>query len=289
MPWLDDVFPPEDSLDLLERRGRKNNAEINIAVLKLPSLSNFSDLDPLEAESTVQLQWLEPGQTLGPVDAVIVPGSKQTLRDLAALRQAGLDTALAAYSQAGGLIFGLCGGLQMLGRWLEDPDGLEGAQEGPRRPGLVQGLGLLPLSTRFIGSKALRQRQVDSLWPPGPPLSLEGFELHHGTTTVELEPQSGGTGESSQPPGPMTTDPRLGWWQPVGDQGGMVAGTYLHGVFENGPWRRRWLNLLRQRRGLAPLNPHAPHHRHQRDSLLDRLSEEFSKEINLEPLLRHDP
>jgi adenosylcobyric acid synthase len=289
MPWLDDIFPPEDSLDLLERRGRKNNAQINIAVLKLPSLSNFSDLDPLEAESTVQLQWLEPGQTLGPVDAVIVPGSKQTLRDLAALRQAGLDTALAAYSQAGGLIFGLCGGLQMLGRWLEDPDGLEGAQEGPRRPGRAQGLGLLPLSTRFIGSKALRQRQVDSLWPPGPPLSLEGFELHHGTTTVELEPQSGGTGESSQPPGPMTTDPRLGWWQPVGDQGGMVAGTYLHGVFENGPWRRRWLNLLRQRRGLAPLNPHAPHHRHQRDSLLDRLSEEFSKEINLEPLLRHDP
>jgi adenosylcobyric acid synthase len=86
----------------------------------------------------------------------------------------------------------------------------------------------------------------------------------------------------------MTTDPRLGWWQPVGDRGGIVAGTYLHGVFENGPWRRRWLNLLRQRRGLAPLSPHAPHHRHQRDSLLERLSAEFTKEINLEPLLRQD-
>ena len=70
--------------------------------------------------------------------------------------------------------------------------------------------------------------------------------------------------------------------------GGIVAGTYLHGVFENGPWRRRWLNLLRQRRGLAPLSPHAPHHRHQRDSLLERLSAEFTKEINLEPLLRQD-
>lgn len=88
-------------MDLLERRGRKNNAEIKIAVLKLPSLSNFSDLDPLEAESTVQLQWLEMGHTLGPVDAVIVPGSKQTLRDLAALRQADLNTTLGDYSQAG--------------------------------------------------------------------------------------------------------------------------------------------------------------------------------------------
>ena len=86
----------------------------------------------------------------------------------------------------------------------------------------------------------------------------------------------------------MTTDPSLGWWQPVGDRGGIVAGTYLHGVFENGPWRRRWLNLLRQRRGLAPLSPHAPHHRHQRDSLLGRLSAEFTNEINLEPLLRQD-
>ena len=169
MPWLDDVFPPEDSLDLLERRGRKNNADIKIAVLKLPSLSNFSDLDPLEAENTVQLQWLEAGQTLGPVDAVIVPGSKQTLRDLAALRLAGLDTALASYSQAGGLIFGLCGGLQMLGRWLDDPGGLEGGLAGHRRPVRAAGLGLLPLATRFSSNKELRQRQVDSLWPPGPP------------------------------------------------------------------------------------------------------------------------
>ena len=86
MPWLDELFPPEDSLDLLERRGRKRGAEIEIAVLKLPSLSNFSDLDPLEAEASVQLRWLAPGEQLGQPDALIVPGSKQTLRDLAALR-----------------------------------------------------------------------------------------------------------------------------------------------------------------------------------------------------------
>ena len=85
MPWLDELFPPEDSLDLLERRGRKRGAELEIAVLRLPSLSNFSDLDPLEAEPTVQLRWVAPGEELGQPDAVVVPGSKQTLRDLAAL------------------------------------------------------------------------------------------------------------------------------------------------------------------------------------------------------------
>ncbi|MED5164626.1 MAG: cobyric acid synthase, partial [Cyanobacteriota bacterium] len=87
MPWLEELFPPEDSLDLLERRGKKNDAEIEIAVLKLPSLSNFSDLDPLEAEPTVQLRWVEPGTFLGTPDAVIIPGSKQTLRDLNSLNR----------------------------------------------------------------------------------------------------------------------------------------------------------------------------------------------------------
>ena len=102
MPWLDELFPPEDSLDLLERRGRKRGAELDIAVLKLPSLSNFSDLDPLEAEPTVQLNWIAPGEALGRPDAVVVPGSKQTLRDLGALQSSGLGGQLSAYAQQGG-------------------------------------------------------------------------------------------------------------------------------------------------------------------------------------------
>lgn len=94
MPWLDELFPPEDSLDLLERRGRKRGAELEIAVLKLPSLSNFSDLDPLEAEPTVQLRWVAPGEPLGTPDAVVIPGSKQTLRDLGRLHSSGLGSAV---------------------------------------------------------------------------------------------------------------------------------------------------------------------------------------------------
>jgi adenosylcobyric acid synthase len=275
MPWLAELFPPEDSLDLLERRGRKSGAELEIVVLRLPSLSNFSDLDPLEAEPSVQLRWLQPGEDLGQPDAVIVPGSKQTLRDLAELRRSGTAAALLSYAAAGGQLFGICGGMQMLGAELFDPLGLEGEvseADAPRRSAAGQpGLGLLPLRTRFGAGKTTAQRRVMSLWPPGPSLELEGFELHHGHTEAEASPLSG--------------DTDLGWWQPCGARGGLVAGTYLHGVFDNGPWRRRWLNLLRHRRGLGPLSEDQPHHQRQREALLERLALAFEEHVDLGPLL----
>jgi adenosylcobyric acid synthase len=270
MPWLEELFPPEDSLDLLERRGRKGTgAAITVAVLRLPSLSNFSDLDPLEAEPSVQLRWIQPGEELGQPDAVILPGSKQTLRDLAALHQSGLGDALRRYVAAGGQIFGVCGGLQMLGRSLADPAGLEGG-----RQHAMAGLGLLPLQTVFAGTKTLRRTRTQALWPAGPgsDLHLEGFELHHGRSDC--------TAPS------LCRERGLGWWQPWGDQGGLVAGTYLHGVFDNGPWRRRWLNGLRSKRGLAPLSEAQPHHHQQRQDLLDRLAAAFEQHVDLEPLLQ---
>jgi adenosylcobyric acid synthase len=275
MPWLDELFPPEDSLDLLERRGRKRGAELEIAVLRLPSLSNFSDLDPLEAEPSVQLRWLQPGEELGAPDAVVVPGSKQSLRDLAALETSGLGTALRTYVADGGQVFGICGGLQLLGRELSDPEGLEGDA------GSRAGLNLLPLRTVFGQAKALRQRRSPALWPHSgggapeleQPLELEGFELHRGLSTV-LEPCQ-----------TLCADPGLGWVMAYGERGGLVAGTYLHGVFENGPWRRRWLNQLRRRRQLPALSEAQPQHSRQREALLDRLADAFAHHVNLEPLL----
>jgi adenosylcobyric acid synthase len=271
MPWLDELFPPEDSLDLLERRGRKRGAELEIAVLKLPSLSNFSDLDPLEAEPTVQLRWVAPGEELGQPDAVVLPGSKQTLRDLKALQSSGLAEQLRRYGASGGAVLGICGGLQMLGRELSDPEGLEGDSHGWAS---ATGLNLLPLRSVFGGRKALRQRSSQALWPAATPASaeadpamIEGFELHRGSTTA-LEPCQ-----------PLCTDAGLGWVQ------GSVAGTYLHGVFESGPWRRRWLNQLRIRKGLPVLSEQQPHHNRQRDALLDRLADAFEAHVNLEPLL----
>jgi adenosylcobyric acid synthase len=275
MPWLDELFPPEDSLDLLERRGSKAHAELEIAVLRLPALSNFSDLDPLEAEPSVRLRWLRPGDPLGQPDAVILPGSKQTLADLAALRRAGLDHELRQFVAAGGQVFGVCGGLQLLGRELWDPHAREGGGSDP-----VPGLDLLPLRTVFTESKALQQRSSQALWagaalPAGAcPLELAGFELHRGHS----EP----TGDTAQP---LAQDGELGWWCRLGDAGGQVAGTYLHGVFENGPWRRRWLNQLRQRRNLPGLPADPPHHGQQREALLNRLADAFEAHVRLGPLL----
>ena len=100
--WLNELFPPEDSLDLLERKPTRGATDLEIAVLRLPSLSNFSDLDPLEAEASLKLRWIQPGEPLGQPDAVILPGSKQTLRDLEALNSSGLADQLRAYAQAGG-------------------------------------------------------------------------------------------------------------------------------------------------------------------------------------------
>jgi adenosylcobyric acid synthase len=282
MPWLEELFPPEDSLDLLERRGRKSGAELEIAVLRLPSISNFSDLDPLEAEPSVRLRWLRPGEPLGSPDAVILPGSKQTLGDLAALRRAGLEDELRRYLAGGGHVFGLCGGLQLLGRELLDPEGLEGSADGDSAGAAsagVRGLGLLPLRTVFGGGKALRQRRSRALWPQGGDgiagaqggeLELGGFELHRGRTTV-LAPA----------PRDLAGDAGLGWWQEIGGDGGVVAGTYLHGVFESGPWLRHWLNRLRRRRGLPPLSLDQPHHSRQRDQLLERLADAFEAHVNL--------
>ncbi|MFZ0408578.1 MAG: cobyric acid synthase [Cyanobium sp.] len=306
MPWLEELFPPEDSLDLLERRGRKQGAELTIAVLRLPSMSNFSDLDPLEAEPTVQLRWLKPGEELGRPDAVILPGSKQTRRDLAALQAEGLDEQLRTYVAAGGHVFGLCGGLQMLGASLQDPQGLEGRQQddrdGNRLAGLdpesgelnvcdlqSRGLGLLPLETLYAGNKTLRQCRAQALWPAGAALELEGFELHHGVSRLVRSGSAGHDPSSGSLPQadaqPFSSQEGLGWWRRSGVQGGLVAGTYLHAVFENGPWRRRWLNQLRQRRDLPPLSENQPHHARQREALLDRLADALEQYVDLGPLL----
>lgn len=273
MPWLDELFPPEDSLDLLQRTGKKDGAQIEIAVLKLPSLSNFSDLDPLETEPTVQLRWVEPGDFLGQPDAVVIPGSKQTLRDLAYLHRSGLGLQVQSFAKSGGHVFGVCGGMQMLGCSLIDPQGLEGLTSQNATDNLA-GLNLLPLHTVFEQDKALRQREVISNWPDT--TKVIGFELHHGISQP--------INDDDKTLQPIANDPSLGWVKKHEDLGN-VAGTYLHGIFDNGSWRRHWLNMLRQRKKLTPLPITYPHHGEQKEQLLDRLADAFEQHVDISPLL----
>ncbi len=272
MPWLNEVFPPEDSLDLLERKGQKYNAEIHIAVIKLPSLSNFSDLDPLEAEKSVKLIWVKPGDQLGSPDAVIIPGSKQTIRDLNILHSTGLGMQIKNYANQGGNIFGICGGLQMLGRKLEDPHFLEGSYKSNNKE--VLGLNLIPIKTIFSKEKVLINREVKFYWPASN--KVNGFELHHGhSKLINLDDQY--TKE-------IAAIPSIGW---VTNKrtGFNVAGTYLHGIFENGSWRRQWLNNLREKKRIPALITNVPNHFENRDKILDLLADEFVKNIKLERVI----
>ena len=274
MPWIKEVFPPEDSLDLLERRVHKANADIQIAVIKLPSLSNFSDLDPLEAEPSVQLMWIEPGDLLGQPDAVIIPGSKQTLKDLGALNKSNLGHQIQDFGKAGGNIFGICGGMQILGKSLDDPSGLE-SNEVKKASRYVLGLNLLPIHTVFQSKKSLRKKRVTTSWPELTPLT--GFELHHGKSQIL---------ETNKEIIPLVQgEPNLGWIVKNKNQS-KIIGTYLHGIFENGRWRRLWLNQIRSQKGLNHLGLNVPNHQERKEDLINLLTDKFEQHVDISALLK---
>lgn len=270
IPWDPMNLPAEDSLDLLDKRSIKETRETQITVLRLPRISNFTDFDPLESESTVSLKYLDLNDHLGYPDAVILPGSKTTVEDLKNLHQSGMAEQLQAYSQAGGILFGICGGFQMLGAKVSDPEQIEGKET------VSKGLNLLPQETVIIADKIARQRQVISHYPQKG-LPILGYEIHQGFTRLR-DPHDNWIAQNYYP---LFDDPSLG----IVDQSLSIWGCYLHGVFDNGPWRRTWLNYLRQRRGLSSLPTGIANYREQREASLDALANLVEKHLDLTPLL----
>ncbi|MBW4541149.1 MAG: cobyric acid synthase CobQ [Myxacorys chilensis ATA2-1-KO14] len=265
IPWLDQSFPAEDSLSLLDR-GINAKGDLTIGVVRLPRISNFTDFDPLEAESSVNVKYLHPKQSLGHPDAVILPGSKTTIADLILLHKTGMAEEIQNYVAAGGTVLGICGGYQMLGKILADPEGIEGHE------GRYRGLGLLPLKTVIAGQKVARQRSVTSHFPQEG-LPVAGYEIHQGRTRL-LEEDGGGIQA-------LFDDANLG----VVDESHSVWGTYLHGIFDNGPWRRAWLNRLRQQRGLRSLPTGVANYREQRELMLDQLADAIAPHLDLKAVM----
>jgi adenosylcobyric acid synthase len=280
IPWNDCIFPAEDSLDLIERNYNKPKQELEIAIVRLPKISNFTDFDPLEAESSIALRYIKPNQALGHPDAVIIPGSKTTIADLLAIQKSGMADRLKEYAASGGTILGICGGFQMLGTKVGDPDGLEG------EAGEFNGLNLLPLSTVISSNKIARQRQVMSQHPQVG-LPVIGYEIHQGRSRLS----NINNNTSSDPRSkekfikedfqPIFDDPNLG----MVNQSRSIWGCYLHGIFDNGAWRRSWLNELRKQRGLSSLPTGVPNYREQREALLDSLADIIDNNLNLSPIL----
>lgn len=226
LPWFDAAhrLPAEDAQGLAS--GPDRQGALRIVCLQFPRIANFDDLDPLAAEPGVQLQMLRPGQPI-PAEAalVILPGSKSTRADLAALCAEGWDIDLRAHHRRGGRILGICGGYQMLGREIHDPDGIEGP------PGSVPGLGFLDLSTTMRADKRLTRTQARHL---ATGQEVSGYEIHIGETSgpdrARPFAEVGGQGE-----GAVSAD-------------GRVQGSYLHGLFSADAFRAAYLAGL----GAAP-------------------------------------
>ncbi|MEM9550956.1 MAG: cobyric acid synthase, partial [Pseudomonadota bacterium] len=172
VPWFQDAWrlPAEDMLDLSGRKG----GICKVAVPAFPRTANFDDLDPLSAEPDVTVEIVRPGRPLpGDADLVLIPGSKSTMSDLAAFRAEGWDIDLHAHIRRGGHVLGICGGYQMLGQQIDDPDGVDGT------PGQVEGLGHLDVTTRMAPQKRLALSQAKTV-PDG--LPVKGYEIHMGAT-----------------------------------------------------------------------------------------------------------
>jgi adenosylcobyric acid synthase len=273
LPWLKEIFPPEDSLDLLERKQINQSSEIEIAIIKLPRISNFSDLDPFFSDSTVQIRWIEPGHNIGSPDILIIPGSKQTIKDLESLNKTGLSNQIKDYAKKGGNIFGICGGLQMLGKSLEDPYRKESSNEKSTFTNI--GMDLLPIKTTFGNIKQTSQREERVLWPKSQ--NLKGFEMHYGKSDLINNKNSDVIS--------LFKKSSLGWLIEKEDKS-FIGGTYLHGIFENDEWRNQLINKIRQKKGLNKLNTKKENSRDRREKLLDLLTDAFEENIKIDDLIK---
>jgi len=249
-------LPAEDALALDGNRPAKKGARIKIAVPILPHIANFDDLDPLDAERSVDLVRVRPGESLpGDADLVILPGSKATVAGLAALRDAGFDIDIAAHYRRGGMVLGLCGGYQMLGRAIHDPQGIEGPA------GTAKGLALLEVETTLTGEKRLEQVAGTSF--DGIPFS--GYEMHMGETegadcARPFARLANGTSE-----GAMSRD-------------GRVIGTYLHGLFADDRQRAAWLKRFGSEAAIA--------YDAIIEETLDKLAAHLEAHVDVERLLK---
>ncbi|MDA8146962.1 MAG: cobyric acid synthase [Thermaerobacter sp.] len=234
VPYRRDLdLPQEDSLglDLLPRRGA-----VTVAVPRLPHMANFTDLDPLGREG-VGVVLAERPEELAAADLVLLPGSKNTVADLRFLCETGLAEGIRRARERGAFVLGICGGYQMLGARLSDPEGVEDA------PGDTAGLGLLDVTTRFLPGKRTRPSLArvvgeGELLAPLRGSEVAGYEIHLGRTSME-----GGTRPAFEAAGEA-----LG----AESADGRVVGTYLHGLLEDRAFRRRLVEVLYRRRGLVP-------------------------------------
>ena len=244
LPWLPDVWlDSEDALDVPGRRAAGGGG-LSVAVVRFPRISNFTDVDALAVEPTTSVFFTADPADVRDADLVVLPGSRATLADLAWLRSTGLADAVTARAAAGRPVIGICGGYQMLGERIEDPAGVEGG-------GSADGLGLLPVATRFAAEKTLAR--------PGP----TSYEIHHGVAVV--------TGDAEEFPG--------------GCRVGATWGTIWHGLLDGDARRHAFLTDVAALTG-RPTPDGTTSFAAQREARLDRLADAVEEQLDTAAILR---
>ena len=243
--YRDIHIPEEDSVALDDAPAARSQAVLDVAVIQLPHISNFDDFDPLARHSGVELRYVDSTAQLGRPDLVILPGTKTTIPDLAWMNEQGLSQAVKELHAGGAAVVGVCGGYQMLGTKVSDPEHIESSITE------LDGLGLLNLTTVFEGSKEThringRVVAATGLLAGASGMPVSGYEIHMGRTV----------GEGSSPPFRIEDRgdvPVTGAGDLDGalDASGSVMGTYIHGLFHNGELRTAMLNELARRKGVS--------------------------------------
>ncbi|MGB9660562.1 MAG: cobyric acid synthase [Moorellaceae bacterium] len=280
IPYLKDVgLPEEDSVVLEQRQFRSAGPdELDIAVVHLPRISNFTDFDALEREPGVNVRYVDLTGPMGQPDLLILPGSKNTIADLLYLRRYGRDQEIKNLAAQGVPIIGICGGFQMLGQALRDPLGVES------EVAEVEGLGLLPVVTTFLPQKSTYLVEAETAGPHTflglpPQERVHGYEIHMGVTE-----RRGNT-----PPafylrrrGETQVELEDGAVSPDGN----ILGTYLHGLFDNDNWRGLLLRELRRRKGLKASGASRLNYIADRERRLDELARVVAANLDLQRLMQ---
>lgn len=285
------------------------NALLDIAVVRLPHISNFTDLAALAALPEVRVRYVNHAEELGHPDLVVLPGTKATLGDLAWMGEHGLDAALRQHAVAGGLVLGICGGYQMLGLEIHDPLGVEGG-------GRQEGLGLLPVRTTFTQEKTLCSSVGATLQLAGPfadlsNLDVAGYQIHMGQTTLEggmpfclltdVNDAAGNTAQAYTCVGIDDTAydqrgctrcngrPSGDAAQPAYEDGcvaGAVMGTYLHGLFDSVPFTQALIDMLLARKGMSDARINAQDRATRREQQLDALADTLRASLDMDLVYR---
>ena len=265
LPMSDIDIDEEDSVSLSRKPRRKDiQKDLDVAVIDLNKISNFTDIHSLKIQPDVSVRYVLTASELGTPDLLILPGSKNTNEDLAALRKNGLADAIMRAHRDGSRVVGICGGYQILGRMLHDPTGIESPIKEQ------EGLGLLDTETTFNEEKTTTQAVAKRN-----NYILKGYEIHMGTTKLGPNATPFSTIKETNGQSENREDGAI-------NNDGTVIGTYLHGIFDNPYWTRHLLNRIRAAKGMAPLVDTTVSISNYKDQQYEKLAQLFAQNVDME-------